>query len=220
MTAMNPFFHKTMHPSLCSHSTTHLDVCFCKSIPPNLCSCTPSLFLYPISAPALQSLLLHPNLCSCTPSLFLYPISAPALQSLLLHSISTPAPQSLLLHPSLYSCNTLHPDFCTHKPMNPSLYSCNTLHPDFCTHPVSGFSNPTHTGGPHQAVRTRSCSHVASQALILLSHGHRSSVCPRGPHRNQHGIYNSHAVEHERPRQSPTLTHLCLGSQAWRPCGP
>ena len=154
---------------------------------------------------------MHPGICSstkpCTP--VSAPIVPPTLTSASAKSslpISAPAPH-------LYSCT---PSLLLH----PSLYSCNTLHPDFCTHPVSGFSNPTHTGGPHQAVRTRSCSHVASQAFIPLSHGHRSSVCPRGAHRNQHGIHNSHAVEHERPRQSPTLTHLCQGSQAWRPCGP
>lgn len=96
-----------MHPSLCSHSTTHLDVCFCKIIPPNLCFCTPSLFLYPISAPAPQSLFLHPiyipvpHLCSGTL------ISAPAPHLCSCTLVPTPAILYTLTSAPTSSCTPL-----------------------------------------------------------------------------------------------------------------
>lgn len=105
-------------PSLCSHSTTHLDVCFCKIIPPNLCFCTPSLFLYPISAPTLQSLLLHS-------------ISTPAPQSLFLHPIYIPVPHfcscTLISAPAPHLCS------CTLVPTPVILYTLTSAPTSSCT---------------------------------------------------------------------------------------
>lgn len=93
---------QTMHP-VSAPIVLPLDVCFCKIIPPNLCFCTPSLFLYPISAPTL-----HP-----TPALHLYSCTPPVCTShlysctpfLLLHPDLGSCTPSLLLHPSP-TCNT------------------------------------------------------------------------------------------------------------------